>query len=188
MRQATGPDVLDRLGGRLDDLLAAAGAPVTARRPWLSAWAAAFPHTEPWVVWVPGCDDRDTMDAAALLARSRRFGATLVSGLGHGTSDRGVSFPARNAAAATALADAVAGALRALPGPWALVVEQQPAADPVPALLAARLRVARVSAGDGCPVLRIDARATRRRTPPRRRAATCARRASGWPPRGGACP
>ena len=59
-----GPSVLADLGDELDDLLAATGAPIPARRPWLQAWVDAFTDHGPWAVVVRS---PDRLEGVALL-------------------------------------------------------------------------------------------------------------------------
>jgi CelD/BcsL family acetyltransferase involved in cellulose biosynthesis len=75
--------------------------------------------------------------------------------IGHATSDR-TCLPARDPAAAQALAEAVAGSSRSWRRPWRVRLEQLPLADPVAQLLAARLPGGAVVEGDACAVLDFD--------------------------------
>src|SRR5438552_17986643 len=76
-----GPSVLADLGDELDDLLAATGAPIPARRPWLQAWVDAFTDHGPWAVVVRS---PDRLEGVALLATRVRRGVTEVVRLGNG--------------------------------------------------------------------------------------------------------
>lgn len=147
------PDALDRLGPALEDLHAATGTPVTARRPWLATWLACYPDLRPLVFAIEGPAG---LHGAALLVRRRRRGITQVVGIGHRQSDY-QRFAARDPQAAEALAEAVADRLRALPGPWQLLVEQLPAGDSVAAGISRRLRWSVVLPGEGAPRVRFDA-------------------------------
>ena len=133
---------------RLDDLHARTAAPVTARRPWLTAWAQA--HRGTWTPWPVFIGEEGAIDAAALLARRRRAGLTQVVSLGHVFSDYS-RLSAQDEAAAQQLADAVAAALRSLRGPWRLRIEQLPADDAVVRGLQERLPHTATPAGDGAP-------------------------------------
>jgi CelD/BcsL family acetyltransferase involved in cellulose biosynthesis len=152
VRLLRGPGVLGELGERLDDLLAATGAPITARRPWLETWIASYPDHTPWAIVVEGPGG---LDAVALLAARRGGGRTRVVGLGHGPSDH-ARLPARTPEAAAALGEAVAGALGAIGGPWSLRIEQLPAADPVAREIARRLPGGATVPGDGSPAMVFD--------------------------------
>jgi hypothetical protein len=135
---------------RLDDLYAAAGAPVTARTRWQEVWARTHPGWEPWIVTVEARDG--SLVGAAPLARRRVGPLVRVVGLGHGTSDD-ARLPVRDAAAAPALATAVSRHLDALRRPWALLVEQLPADCQVGTSLAELLPRARLAAGQGMPMV-----------------------------------
>lgn len=152
-RVLSGPRALAELGQGLDDLHAAVRAPVTARRPWLETWARCFTDHEPWIVCVESLDGR--LEGVAPLARRRGRGLTTVVALGHGPSDQ-VRLAARDPSSATALASAVARALRGIQGPWRLRVEQVPEADPVVGGIAALLPNAALVPGDAAPTLRLD--------------------------------
>ena len=172
VRALTGPDVLDRLGPALDELLEEAGCPVTARRPWLSAWVRCH-DLRPVALVVDGPDG--SLRAAALLAL-RPGRPTRVLAMGHGPSDY-ARLPARDRAAAEDLAHGLASWLGSIGGPWALRIEQLPAGDPV-ALAASRLLpLGRVEAGDGAPAVRFGP-ARSLRPDQERRVARKARRAS----------
>jgi CelD/BcsL family acetyltransferase involved in cellulose biosynthesis len=151
--ELTGPAALEDMGAALDELLATAGAPVTARRPWLSAWTATFRERDPWLVCLY---EDERLDGVALLARVRRGGTWRVTGLGHGASDHSMCFPVRSPAAAEPLAAAVDDAVGGLSGPWSFMAEQQPADDLVVHALARRWRTTTLVPGDGCPVLYLD--------------------------------
>jgi Acetyltransferase (GNAT) domain len=139
----------DRLAARL-------GLPLTARLDYLGGFAAVTPQWTPWTVAVTGADGG--WQAGALLARRRRHGLTMVTGLGYQVCDHG-RLPAADAAAAGVLAEAIAVGLAAITGPWALRLEQLPVGDPVAGSLAGRLRHAEIVAGVGLP--RIDLSAGR---------------------------
>ena len=142
-----GADALDRLGEELDELAdrVAVPLPLTARRPWLSAWARAFTFYEPVVVRVPG--------AWAPLAVRSRAGLLRVVALGHGVSDYS-RLPAVDAEAAVRLGDRVAEVLAGIGRPWVLDLEQLPVDDPAVTALCARLPVHRLEEGDGSPMTR----------------------------------
>ena len=133
-----------------------AGAPVTARPPWLETWAACYAEWDPWVVVVREAGEPV---AAAALARQRRRAAGLVDvvALGHGPSDYAV-LPARDAQAALALASAVEGALRGLRAPWRLRLQQLVAGVLATTALAARLGHATLTDGEHAPAVEVTER------------------------------
>jgi CelD/BcsL family acetyltransferase involved in cellulose biosynthesis len=151
------PEVLDELGGALDELHAAAATPVTARRPWLATWLSSFPY-EPLVLVILG---GDRLEAAALLAQRRRHGVTEVVAMGHGPSDR-VAFPSRGPEASLALSQAMAGYLLGLKGPWRLAVGHLPVGDPVATALAGGLPFGQLIGGADSPALRFGEERTLR--------------------------
>jgi len=153
VRVLRGPDLLERLGSDLDALLAATGAPITARRPWLQAWANAYGSYEPLAVAVGG---PGVLRAAALLAVRSRHGVREVVGLGHEMSDQ-VRLPATDPGSARTLGRSVARALRSL-GRWSLRIEQLPPDDPAVAALAASLPRSAIVPGDPSPFRPLDSR------------------------------
>lgn len=144
--------VLDKLGDEIDELLAATGAPITARRPWLSCWARHHADWQPWPVVLR----RDgELRGVALLARQTRHGVLRVAMLGHGESDY-CALPVRDPADAPRLAAAVALGLRRQRRPWFMRLEQLPVGDPVVAGLRGRLRNAEIGPADPAVVVPID--------------------------------
>jgi len=142
-----GVDALYRLGDEIDDIhrRALVSMPLTARLPWLAAWARAFVSYEPMVVRVPG--------ACALLALRSQGGVVRVVALGHGVSDYS-RLPAVDADAAARLGVRVADALRDLGRPWILDLEQLAVDDPSVEALRAALAVHEAEEGDACPSTR----------------------------------
>lgn len=120
-----------------------ADAPLTARPPWLIDWARAHPEVEPVLVRVGD-------DAAAPLARQRRGGLTLWTGMGHGDSDE-IAWPARGPAAAGLLAEGVVALLTSTRGPWRLRVEQLPHGHIGAGAVAAQLPAGGLIEGVGAP-------------------------------------
>jgi hypothetical protein len=153
VRLLTGPNVLDELSERLDDLHTATACPVTARRPWLSTWTRCYTHHQPVAVVAEGADDR--LEGAALLARRRTRGLTHVVAMGHGPSDQ-VRLAVRSAAAAEELGRGIADFMGSLPRPWALRLRHLPQDDAVATVLAERLGHARLVPGDVSPVTRFS--------------------------------
>jgi CelD/BcsL family acetyltransferase involved in cellulose biosynthesis len=149
----TGAHALDILSERLDDLHAATACPVTARRPWLSAWLRCYPQQEPVALVVEDADGR--LQGAALLARRRRMGLTQVVAMGHGPSDE-ARLPVRSGAAAEELGRALAEFVTSLPQPWRLLLRHFPQDDPVITLLADRLRHVQLIPGSVSPVTRFN--------------------------------
>jgi CelD/BcsL family acetyltransferase involved in cellulose biosynthesis len=146
-----GPDALDILSDRLDELHAATACPVTARRPWLSAWLRCYRHHEPVALIVEGADRR--LEGAALLARRRWMGLTQVVAMGHGPSDE-TRLAVRSDAAAEELGRALAEFFTSLPSPWRVLIRHLPQDDPVITDLAGRLRHVLVIPGSVSPVTR----------------------------------
>lgn len=144
-----GVDALDRLGPRLDALLAATGAPVTARRAWLSSWFCA--HRE-WCPLVVTVDRGPEVLAAAVLARRRGRAVDEVRAAGAGASDE-VRLPARDADSARLLAQGVADALHDLRRPWRLLLRDLPPQDRAAQELLRALPHAATSPGDVSPRL-----------------------------------
>lgn len=151
-RILTGRDVLERLGPRLDELHDATGAPVTARRTWQSVWLACHPDVEPLALVVE--DQGGRLAAAALLVRRPQRWRTEFVALGAGLSDQ-IRLPARDAAAAERLVEALVRELRSASGPWQLALRHLPGDDPVATGLAAALPCAELARGDASPALRI---------------------------------
>jgi len=149
-----GPDALDVLAERLDDLHAATDCPITARRPWLAAWVRSYRHHQPVALVVE--DPDRTLTGATLLARRRRLGLTDIVAMGHGPSDD-TRLPARSGAAAEELGEALAAFLTSLPPPWRLMLRHLPQDDPVITALTDRLRHVVVLPGSVSPVTRFTA-------------------------------
>ncbi|HUR18486.1 MAG TPA: GNAT family N-acetyltransferase [Acidimicrobiales bacterium] len=145
----SGPTLLDDLGADLDDLHDATDAPITARRPWLTAWLGAFTAGTPSAVTVrSGPSGR--LDAVALLCSVETEGVVEVAAVGHGRNDRG-RLPARTPDACDALADGLVGFLDSMDSEWALRVEQLPADDPVASRLVDRLEIGFILPGGLVP-------------------------------------
>jgi CelD/BcsL family acetyltransferase involved in cellulose biosynthesis len=148
-----GNGALSSLGAELEDLHAATGAPLTARRTWLQAWIDSFQQFHPVVVGVDGPDGR--LDALAVLgARRERWFGRIVAG-GHGPSDA-VMLPARDLQAARRLAEAIGRELDHQPSPWVLGLRHVVASDLVAERLHGGLGHTRIAAGDVSPMLRAD--------------------------------
>jgi len=154
VRLLRGRAVLHELGGSLDELQAAVGAPVTARRPWLQTWVDCYTDYTPTVVVVDGPGGR--LDGAALLASRRRVGVHDVVALGHGPSDA-ITFPARESTSARTLAAAVGRALHAQRGSWTLRLRHLAPEDLVAEPLADALGRSSLAPGDVLPAMRADA-------------------------------
>jgi CelD/BcsL family acetyltransferase involved in cellulose biosynthesis len=144
---------LDELGPELDSLLVDVGAPICARRLWLTVWADSFVEYTPWTFWVR---ERGELVAVGLLAVRARAGHHEIVGLGHGPSDY-ARLPARSPEAAQRLAETLAEALRRRRRPWRLRIDGLPPADPVATRLAEQLRHATVVRGEGAPHLLLRA-------------------------------
>ena len=149
VQRLAGRDLLDRLGSDLDDLVRAAGTPVTARGTWLRAWVRAYAPADPWAVTVrEGATGR--LDGIAVFSSRPGDGHEVISPLGRRQLDRG-SLPVRNPEAADALAAAVAACLRSRAHPWELRLGQLPAGDPVARGLVRHLDGARLLPGLAIP-------------------------------------
>ena len=144
-----GRPALEEVLPHAEDLLDATGTPLSARPPWTTTWLRAFPSARPVTV-VAGTGGR--VDGLACLAVTRTGPVRTVTLAGDGPSDYG-RLPARDPAAAAALAEGIAGYLAGLRGPWRLRLAQLPIDDPVAARLAELLPAARVGEGQGCPQL-----------------------------------
>lgn len=149
VRVLRGRDAVGRVLEDAADLFDATGTPVCARPPWLTTWLEAFPAVEPVAV-VAGEPGR--VDGLACLAVSRRGPLRTVTLVGAGPSDYG-RLPARDPAAAAALAGGIADMLRGLRPPWRLHLDQLPVGDPVVAALLAALPRAYTEEGQPCPQL-----------------------------------
>lgn len=128
-------------------------APCTARPEWLQEWEQAHSRWSAWAVLVRANTD---VTGAALLASRWRGPWLEVVALGHGQSDY-AELPAVDENSANLLATGLARALRSLPRPWRLRLEQLPADNLVLTRLAALLPTARLRPGDGCPVIDLHA-------------------------------
>jgi CelD/BcsL family acetyltransferase involved in cellulose biosynthesis len=158
IRAYTGPEFLARFAARLDELHRATGAPVTARRTWLTTWVECHPGHEPLALLA---EAGDRLEGAVLLARREGRLATELVALGAGLSDQ-IRLPARSAAAAHALSDAVLERLRANRRAWSLTIRHLPAQDPIATRVAAGLACAELEVGDASPTLRFgDERSVR---------------------------
>ncbi len=141
----TGDDAIHGLAA-VEGLLAEVEAPITARVPWLRAWAGAT-QAQPVLVVVR---DGPAVTAAAPLALRRRGPVVEVLAWGHQDSDQ-VCLPVRAAADADALADAVLAHLQGLGRPWTLRVEQLPVDALAGLALARTLPRAALGEGDVSP-------------------------------------
>ena len=131
----TGRGALDTLGSDYDGLADELDIPLTGRRPWLSAWIAAYPGYEPWVV---GAWDSNRLVGVCSLAHRRVDEREEVVALGHGRNDR-TRILAADDDVARVLADRVALALRQSEHPWSLRIEQLPTTDLVASALVAEM-------------------------------------------------
>lgn len=148
-----GSSVLQRLGTELDELHAATGTPITARRVWLQSYTRSSPQYEPWSVVVR--EPRGRPVAAALLGCLQRPDWLEVVALGHGGGRS--RLPARTPRGAAVLAGAIGELLAGLGRPWVLRLEYLPAGDPVVDRLAATLPQTRLVPAEGIPKLLLGA-------------------------------
>ena len=149
-----GHDVLVRLGPQFDELVLAASAPVTARRPWLQAWLQTYSSYEPVILVVVGPCGR--LEAAAPLAVRQRSRNCLITALGHGPSDAAL-LPARSATAADLLAAGIKEWLESETRNWSLALRHLTAGDLVGKRLPAHIRRTRYEPGAVSPQLHVDA-------------------------------
>ncbi|MEZ5410561.1 MAG: GNAT family N-acetyltransferase [Acidimicrobiales bacterium] len=112
----------------IESFAAELGLPVMASWPWLQAWCESFQNWTPMMVELRSAENGQ-LAAYALLAKMERAQGTALVGLGHGSSIHG-ALPARDEAAANALAGAIAATLDDLPGAWSLELEQISDLDP----------------------------------------------------------
>ena len=112
----------------IDDLVADLQMPVMASWPWLQHWAESFSNWTPMMVEVRTPDTRQ-LAACALLAVDQRVSGTNVVAMGH-SSSLYAGLPARDSAAARALARAIVDALNDTSEAWSLDLEQIPDNDP----------------------------------------------------------
>jgi CelD/BcsL family acetyltransferase involved in cellulose biosynthesis len=132
-----------------DDLAMRTGAPVTASAGWLRSWVDTYGQDRQ-IVPFSVRDAHGRLDAAAMLAVSRRRPVLMVTAVGHGFSDS-ARLPAASPSAALALARQVADWITGQHRPWRLRVEQLPVADPVATALHRQLPVSTLRPGDGLP-------------------------------------
>jgi CelD/BcsL family acetyltransferase involved in cellulose biosynthesis len=149
VRVVHGRDEVARVLDLAGDLLDATDTPLCARPTWLTTWYEAFPGVRPVAV-VAGAAGR--VDGLACLAVTRRGLLRTVTLAAAGPSDHG-RLPARDPAAAAALAAGIADLLGGLRGPWRLHLPQLPVADPVAEALLTAVPGAYVEDGQGCPQL-----------------------------------
>lgn len=145
--ESTGTDVLHALGHHHDALAERLDAPLTSRRPWLSAWIRASPHFEPWATcaW-----ESDELVGACLLGRRRVGDGVEVVALGQGRNDR-TRLLAADAAVAESLAVHVGTAMRRCGRPWTLRIDQLPERDLLAGALARHLPGALLLPGGSVP-------------------------------------
>lgn len=145
----TGRGLIDDLGLELDELHQATRTPVTACRPWLSAWVAAYAPTRTWAVAVRDAAS-GRLDAIGLFCDHDRGGWDEISPLGRRQQDRGW-LPARTPVAAHTLAAAVTARLRSRNRPWVLRLGQLPVGDQVAGALTELVGEARILPGVPIP-------------------------------------
>jgi CelD/BcsL family acetyltransferase involved in cellulose biosynthesis len=153
IEELAGAHALSALGPRLDELHAAAGASVLARRTYLESWARVYSDFDPWVVAV--AVGKDLLAALPLARRRRRWGWTEIVPMGHGVSGHTFA-PARDERSARSLGAAVARRLQAMRGPWRLAVAHVHPEEPALGALCDELAVRALAEGDGAPLLRFD--------------------------------
>ncbi len=111
-----------------DDLATDLQVPVMGSWPWLQHWAESFTNWTPMMIEVR-TPDTGQLAACALLAVDMAESGSRVMALGH-TSSLFAGLPARDPAAAKALAGAIVDCLDDMSDTWALELEQIPEDDP----------------------------------------------------------
>ncbi|MEL7156795.1 MAG: GNAT family N-acetyltransferase, partial [Actinomycetota bacterium] len=96
--------------------------PVMGSWPWLNAWGESFQNWSPMMVDLRSAETGELVGYALLACMERAQGTAIVA-MGHGSSLH-TSLPARDDAAANALAQGVVSTLNDLPGAWSLELEQ----------------------------------------------------------------
>lgn len=96
--------------------------PVMATWPWLNAWGESFQNWSPLMVELRSAETGELVGYSLLACMERAQGTAIVA-MGHGSSLY-TCLPARDDAAANALAGAVVATLADLPGAWSLELEQ----------------------------------------------------------------
>jgi hypothetical protein len=138
--------------GELDDLLAATGAPATARWAALEVWLRHNSGEEAWGVVH---ETSGGIDAAALFARRRRFGLWRIRTVGKPGEQSWIA--AVDADRARQLAGELTDALARGRRPWTLLAADLPEPDCAVDALAERLPEAEVRPGSAVPVVRFRA-------------------------------
>ncbi len=111
-----------------DDLVEDLNGPLMGSWPWLQHWAESFTNWTPMMVEVR-TPDTGQLAGCAMLAVDKTESGARVMAMGH-TSSLYAGLPARDPAAAKALASAIVDALDGLADTWALELEQIPEDDP----------------------------------------------------------
>jgi hypothetical protein len=136
--------MLEAAGRLVDD----PAAPFCTRSLWLSAWYRSF-RAAPVAVCV--LEDEVPVGMACLAIR-RKGPMHTVTLAGHGPSDYG-RLPARDADVAADLAMGIVDLLASLGGPWRIVLDQLPVADPVAMTVFQLLAGARLEPAQASPHL-----------------------------------
>ncbi len=121
----------------VDELVRDLKMPVMASWTWLQHWAESFTAWTPMMVQVRTPDTQQLVGCAMLAIDKKASGATAVA-MGH-SSSLYAGLPARDPAAAMALAKAIVDALDEVSEAWALDLEQLPDHDPTLRCLNERL-------------------------------------------------
>ena len=112
----------------IDDLVADLNMPIMATFSWLQHWAESFPNWTPLMVEIRTPETQQLVACAMLAIDKRAEGATVVA-MGHSASLY-AGLPARDPAAAKALAKAIVSSLNDVAEFWSLDLEQLPDHDP----------------------------------------------------------
>ncbi len=121
----------------VDELVRDLNMPVMATWGWLQHWAESFTAWTPMMVQVRTPDTQQLVGCAMLAVDKKASGATAVA-MGH-SSSLYAGLPARDPAAAIALAKGIIDALDDVSEAWALDLEQLPDHDPTLRYLNERL-------------------------------------------------
>ncbi|HST67157.1 MAG TPA: GNAT family N-acetyltransferase [Mycobacteriales bacterium] len=147
-RELAGAELAAR-ADELDDLLAATGAPATARWAAIEVWLR---HNSGEQAWGLVHETPDGIDAAAVFARRRRWGLWRVRTVGRPGEQSWIA--AADADRARQLAGALTDALGRAGRPWTLLAADLPEPDLAADALARGLPETEVREGNTVPVVR----------------------------------
>ncbi len=125
----TGLKEIQAVAGDIVELNQSLNTPLMARWEWLETWFQCFPHWKPMMVEVRSAESAELM-ACAFFALIERAEGTAIVSAGHGSSQYS-AFQYRTPEAAAALANAIASALKDIPGAWSMEIEQVADSDQI---------------------------------------------------------